>query len=117
MSDDEKAGNIVFVIITDGEENASQRFSSEKIKKMISYEKEKYGWEFIFLGANIDAVKTAETYGISEERTSNFVCDSAGVQLNFSCVAEAILGFRKKGSISKSWNRKIRQDFEERSVR
>ena len=115
LAEDEKAGNVVFVIITDGEENASQRFSSEKIKKMISFEKEKYGWEFIFLGANIDAIKTAQTYGISEDRASNFICDSMGVNLNFSCVSQAVSEVRGKGRISKKWKEKICDDFENRS--
>ncbi|MBO7429044.1 MAG: VWA domain-containing protein [Paludibacteraceae bacterium] len=116
-AEDERASNVVFVIITDGEENASSKYSQRDIKKMISHEQEKYGWEFIFLGANIDAIDTANDYGIRKERASNYVCDSAGVNLNFKCVANAISHLRKKGSISENWDEEIMADFEERGKR
>jgi uncharacterized protein YegL len=114
LAGDEKAQNVIFVIITDGEENASRRFSKQKIKKMISLEQEKYGWEFIFLGANIDAVQTAEGYGIKRNRSSNFVCDSKGVSLNFCSIGNAISMQRAKGCISDDWDTEIQADFESR---
>ncbi len=113
-AEDEKASNVVFVIITDGEENASTKYTKRDIKKMISHEQEEYGWEFIFLGANIDAIDTADDYGIRRDRATNYVCDSAGVNLNFKCVANAISHLRKKGSISKEWDAEIKADYEER---
>lgn len=113
-AEDEKASNVVFVIITDGEENASTKYTKRDIKKMISHEQEEYGWEFIFLGANIDAIDTADDYGIRRDRASNYVCDSAGVNLNFKCVANAISQLREKGSISKEWDAEIKADYEER---
>ncbi len=114
LADDERADNVVFVIITDGEENSSHRFSSRKIKQMISHEQEKYGWEFIFLGANIDAVKTAGHYGIKANRASNFVCDQMGVGINFCCVSDAVSEVRLTGSISDDWNTEIQKDYEQR---
>lgn len=114
LAEDERAGNVVFVIITDGEENSSCRYSSRKVKQMISREQEKYGWEFIFLGANIDAVETASHYGIKANRASNFCCDSAGVGLNFYCVSEAVSELRGKSCISDSWEEEIKQDYERR---
>ena len=72
----------LFVITTDGIENASRRYDSEKVKKMIERQKEKYGWKFLFLGANIDAVETARYFGISEDRAVNYHSDSEGTQLN-----------------------------------
>jgi len=114
LADDERAGNVVFVIITDGEENSSHRFSSRKIKQMISHEREKYGWEFIFLGANIDAIETADRYGIGRNRASNFACDSVGVGINFCCVSDAVSEIRAKGCIPDGWDEDIRADYESR---
>ncbi len=113
-AEDEKASNVVFVIITDGDENASTKYTKRDIKKMISHEQEEYGWEFIFLGANIDAIDTADDYGIRRDRASNYVCDSAGVNLNFKCVANAISQLRKEGSISEKWDEEIMADYAER---
>ena len=117
LADDERAGNVVFVIITDGEENSSCRFSAKKIKQMISHEQEKYGWEFIFLGANIDAVETASHYGIKANRATNFVCDAMGVGLNFCCASEAVSELRSKGAISDDWDEEIKRDYKMRSRR
>ncbi|MBR6251354.1 MAG: VWA domain-containing protein [Bacteroidales bacterium] len=114
LADDERADNVVFVIITDGEENSSQRFSAKMVKQIISHEREKYGWEFIFLGANIDAVETARSYGIRPERASNFVCDETGVNLNFMCMANAVSEIRTEGCISDDWDEEIRKDYERR---
>lgn len=114
LADNERADNVVFVIITDGEENSSRRYSAKEIKQMISVVQEKYGWEFIFLGANIDAVETAADYGIRADRASNFVCDSQGVSLNFKCMANAVSKLRKCGSIPNGWAADIQSDFEER---
>ncbi len=113
-ADDERASNVVFVIITDGEENSSTRYSKRDIKKMISYEQEKYGWEFIFLGANIDAIETADSFGIKKERASNYVCDSVGVNLNYRCLEKAITHLRGKGFISDDWNEEVEADYARR---
>ncbi len=104
----------VFVIITDGLENASTRYSSENVKKMISEKKEK-GWEFLFLAANIDAVETARSYGIEEDRSVNFRNDKEGIALNFATVAEACMDVRCDRKIDRKWKKKIEEDFEKRS--
>ncbi len=114
LADDQKASNVVFVIITDGQENASKHFSVQEIKRQISFEQEKYGWEFIFLGANIDAVNTAASYGIKSNRAANFVCDSKGIDLNFSGIANFLGCVRKKQAIPDSWASEIEEDYQQR---
>lgn len=112
--EDEQPSNVLFVIITDGMENASREFSYKKIKQMIEHEKEKYSWEFIFLGANIDAIATAAKFGIDEDKASNYHADSLGTMLNFESVSEAVSNFRSGISIDKKWKESIALDFETR---
>ncbi len=114
LSEDERAHKVVFVIITDGEENASRRFSIAKIKQMISLEKEKYGWEFMFLGANIDAIATASNMGISADRATNFVCDEQGVDINFRCMSRAVSSLRQSGRVDDDWAGEISRDYAKR---
>ena len=76
----------MFVIMTDGMENASRRYSSDKVKQMIQHEKEKYGWEFLFIGANIDAVQTAGRFGIGANRAVNYHADSCGTGVVYEAV-------------------------------
>ena len=104
----------LFVITTDGMENASRRYDSEKVKKMIERQKEKYGWEFLFLGANIDAVETARHFGISEDRAVNYHSDSEGTQLNYEVLSEAICAVRCSAPLSADWKKRIDEDFESR---
>ncbi len=85
-ADDEKASKVIFVVITDGYENSSREYSAPQIRSMISLEQEKYGWEFIFLGANIDSVETAQNIGIRADRSVDFVCDSQGIAGNFAAI-------------------------------
>ncbi len=103
----------LFVIMTDGEENASKRFSSDEVKKLVSQQKEK-GWEFLFLAANIDAVETAKHYGIAEDRATNYCCDEKGIETNYEELDAAVKCFRVQGCISADWDRKIRKDYEQR---
>lgn len=103
----------IFVITTDGMENSSREYSSGKVKKMIEQKKED-GWEFLFLGANIDAVETARSFGISEERAVNYHCDAKGTALNFAGLCQAIGSVRKKGKMDSAWRAEIDADFEER---
>lgn len=103
----------VFIITTDGYENASRKYSSDEVKKMVSQQKEE-GWEFIFLGANIDAVETAKQYGISEDRCSNYINDKKGVKKNYDVVGDLIMDIRTTGSIDKGWNVKIKEDYNKR---
>lgn len=104
----------LFVITTDGMENASHRYSSDKVKQMIERQKSKYGWEFLFLGANIDAVETARHFGISEDRAVNYHCDSEGTQLNYEVLSEAISAVRCSAPLSADWKARIDEDYEAR---
>ena len=106
-----------FVITTDGMENASRRYDSEKVKKMIERQKVKYGWEFLFLGANIDAVETARHFGISEDRAVNYHSDSEGTQLNYEVVREAICAVRCSAPLGADWKKRIDDDYEKRGKR
>ncbi len=109
-----RAEKVLFVIITDGEENASRYFSAEKVKEMISHEKEKYGWEFIFLGANIDAVTTAGRFGIGADRAVDYLADSKGTDLNFRMMSETVKAFRTTGCVPDAPMAAIRADKNKR---
>ena len=111
----EQADNVLFVIITDGLENASCEYSKNKVKHMIEHEKEKYGWEFIFLGANIDAVATARSYGIHPDRATNYHADAMGTKVFYSAVSEAVSEYRTKGNLKKDWKKEIDKDFKNRN--
>lgn len=101
----------IFVIITDGMENASQKFNSDTVKKMIKEKQENYGWEFIFLAANIDAVQTADTIGIRPERAVNFKQTKKGMGMSFSAVSSAISTMRCSESLDNmSWREKLDKD-------
>ena len=105
--------NTIFVIITDGLENASHKYSSDDVKKMVEQQKEK-GWEFLFLGANIDAVETARTYGIAEDRTSDYLCDEVGIEKNFDALSKSVKSFRACGKIEADWAAPIKEDYKKR---
>ncbi len=104
----------MFVITTDGMENASHQYTSNQVKKMIK-KQEKQGWEFLFLGANIDAVSTAANFGIRKERAVNYHADQQGTQVNFEALSEAVTDLRTDGAIKENWRQKIDQDFKKRS--
>ena len=107
----------MFVITTDGMENASHRYTSDQVKRMIERQKVKYGWEFIFIGANIDAVETARCYGIDEDRAVNYNADSEGTGILYESVACAVSNVRKCASLDKGWREKLDRDFEKRNKR
>jgi len=107
----------MFVITTDGMENASRRYSADDVKKMIKRQKEKYGWEFIFIGANIDAVETASRYGISSDRAVNYNCDSEGTKLSYDAMNEAITTMRCNRPLPESWKENVERDFKSRKKR
>ena len=104
----------LFVITTDGMENASHRYSARKVREMIRRQKEKYGWEFLFLGANIDAVETAGHLGIDADRAVNYHCDSAGTRLNYEVVARAVSAVRCNAPLDEHWKDAIEADFRKR---
>lgn len=112
-----RAENVMFVIITDGAENASREYSSQKVKAMIEHEKEKYGWEFVFLGANIDAVETAGRFGIAPDRAVDYVPDGAGTELNFQMMSEAVATFRETRVMPQAPLQAIREDQKKRGWR
>ena len=103
----------MFVITTDGMENASHKYSSHAVKKMIE-EKKALGWEFLFIGANIDAVETAEKFGIDSERAVNYHSDAKGTRLNYDVVGDAVSGFRASTPLSAGWKRRIDEDYKSR---
>ena len=120
LPEDERAEKVIFVITTDGLENASKRFSYEKIRRMIEREKEQYGWEFLFLGANMDAVKEAARFGIGADRAVRFENDAQGVAVNYHVVSETVSRMREApccASIGAEWKEQIEADFQKRHHR
>ena len=104
----------LFVITTDGMENASRRYTSQQVKTMIQRQKEKYGWEFLFLGANIDAVETAGSLGIAPDRAVNYHCDSEGTRLNYEVMSQAVTAVRCCATLDEHWKDDIEEDFRKR---
>ncbi|WP_294775386.1 vWA domain-containing protein [uncultured Eubacterium sp.] len=104
----------VFVIITDGAENASRHYTSDRVKAMIEKEKEQYGWEFMFIGANIDAVETAREYGIDESRAVNYNADTVGTSIVYEAVESAVNSIRFSNELRSDWNAPIIKDYENR---
>lgn len=115
LGENEKADKVLFVIITDGLENASREYSSTTVKKLIEAQKEKYGWEFLFLGANIDAIETANTIGISAERAVNYKSDSIGTKKNYDTLNKAVEEVRSGKDLDKNWKADIEADYNERN--
>ena len=101
----------IFVIITDGKENSSHRYSSDRVKQMIEKEKNKYGWEFLFLGANIDAVETAGHFGIEKTRAVTYRGDREGTRLNYEVVSDAVKCMRSSAPLSDGWKKRIEDDM------
>ena len=112
-----RAEKVMFVIITDGEENASRCYSSMQIRQMIQRQKERYGWEFIFLGANIDAVETAGRFGIDADRAVDYVPDGEGTELNYRMMSETVATFRECGAVPTACLDEIRKDMKKRGGR
>ena len=104
----------MFIITTDGLENASRRYSSDDIKRLIEKQKKK-GWEFLFIGANIDAVETARCYGISEDRAVNYHADKQGTAVVFETVSAAVGSVRNRRPLSPGWSRQIDEDYRNRN--
>ena len=106
--------NTIFIITTDGCENASYRYSSDKVKRMIEHEKEKYGWEFLFIGANIDAVETAKHYGIDQDRAVNYHADAQGTDIVYATVSQAVCNVRMNKCMAENWSEDIDNDYKNR---
>lgn len=104
----------MFVITTDGQENASRIYSSDEVKKMVERQKEKYGWEFLFIGANIDSIETAKGFGISADRAVNYHADKQGTAVVFGAVAETVCNVRAAQKLSANWSDSINEDYRSR---
>ena len=116
-SEDYRANKVLFIITTDGMENASREFDYDKIKSMIENQKSKYGWEFIFLGANIDTVDVANRFGVARNRAQNFHNDSEGIELNYSVLSETVSCFRaapQGATFRENWSEDIQKDYKKR---
>ena len=116
--EEDRPAKTLFVITTDGMENASRTYSYGRVKEMIERQKEKYGWEFLFLGANIDATKEAARFGISADRAANYHADSEGTDVIYGAVSEAVCSFRCDDTpITPDWKRNIVADYMRRKKR
>ena len=115
-AESERAEKVLFVITTDGMENASREYNYDKIKSMIERQKEKYGWEFLFIGANIDAVETADKFGISADRAANYHADGQGTKVVYDAVCETICCARANAPITADWKKEIDEDFQQRKA-
>lgn len=105
----------LFIITTDGMENASHHYTYDKVRNMIERQKERYGWEFLFLGANIDATAEAKRFGIDESMAANYHCDEVGTVLNYEVISEAITSVRTSAApLSADWKKKIDADYKKR---
>ena len=112
--EEDRPEKTLFVITTDGMENASRRYTYDKVKSMIQRQKEKYGWEFLFLGANIDAAREAARFGISEDRAANYHADHKGTAVIYEAVSETVCNFRASQPMAANWKDKIDADFRKR---
>ena len=112
--DEDRPEKTLFVITTDGMENASRHYNSDTVKKMIERQKRKYGWEFLFIGANIDAVETAAHFGIERNRAVNYNADSKGTKILYETISAPISAMRANAAISDDWSTQINEDFQKR---
>ena len=112
--EEDRPEKTLFVITTDGMENASRKYSYDRVKMMIQRQQEKYDWEFIFLGANIDAAKEAARFGISEDRAANYHADSVGTAVIYEAMSEVVCNVRANKPMSKEWKRNVDADFKKR---
>jgi uncharacterized protein YegL len=113
--EEDRANKVLFVITTDGYENSSHEYSYEKIRHMIERQKKQYDWEFLFLGANIDAVATAQRVGIREDFATNYVADAQGTKLNYEAINHAISSCRMDKVLDSSWKMEIEKDYNKRN--
>ena len=104
----------MFVIITDGMENSSRLYSSDEVKKMVEKEKKDYGWEFLFIGANIDSIETARHFGIGADRAVNYHADKRGTKVVYDTLGEAACSLRGNAPLDADWSREINRDFNSR---
>lgn len=111
---EKKVDQVLFIITTDGMENASQEFTAKQVRDLIEKQKKEKKWEFLFLGANIDAEETAAQFGISKEKAVNYHADSLGTQKNYKVLGEAVLQMRSGQQLKKEWKQEIEEDYKSR---
>lgn len=111
---EDRPSKVLFMITTDGMENASTEYSYSKVKQMISEVKEKYNWEFIFFGANIDAVSEAKKFGITPDRAVQYHADEVGTTTNFKAMRNVMASYANTGNIDKNWKKDVEEDFDTR---
>ena len=112
--EEDRPEKTLFVITTDGMENASHRYNYSRVKEMIRRQKEQFGWEFLFLGANIDAAREAARFGIDEEFAANYHADKKGTAVIYEAVSEAVCCVREARPMAANWKQKIDEDFRKR---
>ena len=112
--EEDRPEKTLFVITTDGMENASRTYTYDKVKAMITRQKEKYGWEFLFLGANIDAAKEAGRFGIAPERATNYHADTKGTNVIYETLSSAIGSYRSAPKMAENWKADIESDYNKR---
>ena len=112
---EDRADKVLFVITTDGMENSSRKYNFAKIRHMIENQKRKYQWEFIFMGANMDAIGMASKFGIDSNRAVNFHSDKKGTQLNYESMSKVVSNLRMSKSIDDDWKNEIDEDFKSRT--
>ncbi len=116
--EEDRPEKTLFIITTDGMENASRRYGYDRVRKMVEHQKKKYNWDFLFLGANMDAIETAGHFGIAKDRAVNFVCDSVGTKLNYEVLSTAVASFRAcpdaAPKMADDWCEAIEKDYKER---
>lgn len=112
--EEDRPARTLFIITTDGMENASHRYNSRQVMEMVKRQQEKYGWEFLFLGANIDAIATAGRMGIRPERAVQYHCDSRGQEVNYQVLSETVATYRSCGAVPDDWKAEVEKDFSTR---
>ena len=112
--EEDRPEKTLFVITTDGMENASRRYTYDKVRAMIERQREKYGWEFLFLGANIDATREAARFGIRSDCAADYHADSVGTEVIYEAVSEAVCQVRRSAPLAADWKQNIDADFKGR---
>lgn len=114
--EEDRPAKTLFVIITDGFENSSRCYTYQKVKSMIERQQKRYGWEFMFLGANIDAIAEAKRFGIREEMATEYICDEVGTALNYEAVSEVVSCLRESRPYCADWKKNIERDVAQRGA-
>lgn len=115
--DEDRPEHTIFIITTDGMENSSRRYSYDKVKQMVERQQEKYGWKFLFMGANMDAITEAGKFGISEEYATNYISDERGTQINYNAMSKAVSMFRigcPMPAMAGEWKKEVEEDYRKR---